>query len=123
MAFERVLVASESVETGTENCDDSHEVSDKFRCWTGIQLMQNHDLSTGADNEPFNEFEAETSQSVPVADNNRETFASHCAFQYGTKTFSLEVESAPNVSNDFAIRVAFSEIGGLSVEVGFLLRC
>lgn len=31
----------------------------------------------------------------------RDAFSSHCAFQYGLKTFSFEVESRPDIRDDF----------------------
>jgi hypothetical protein len=67
-----------------------------------------------------NEINSESCKTVFVGNHKCNDFAAHCSVQYGCKTFSLVIETASDVFDDFGFRVFLLQVFDLPFEVVFL---
>lgn len=111
----------ESVHSAREYVDNIEQVFGKLLFGRERILTENHELSTVGLNDEPDEFTSESRQSVSVGNHNMDAITPHCSFQNGFKSFTSEVEAAPDVFDDFGLRVLFAHEGDLSFEVIFLL--
>lgn len=82
--------------------------------------VENHEPEVVVTRKGLKEFKSEPAQPVFVSDNQLFDLSAHDALQYGEKSFSLKVEAAADVGNDFVIRELLFEESGLSREIVFL---
>jgi hypothetical protein len=117
-----ITVFAETVHSGCEDAKDSEQVLEKLVGWAGVsRFAENHDLSTVALDKPFDKVKAEPCKAVAVGNHNCELIALQAAFQYGFKTFPIEVESAGDVGDNFGVRLFGFKVGNLSLQIVFLL--
>ena len=72
--------------------------------------------------QPLDEFKPESGEAVPVGNHNLELISAVKPLQYGDESLSLPVEASGDVGDVLGVRVEFSHLGGLALEVSPLLR-
>ena len=82
----------------------------------------NHECCARLLKDELQKLGSEATEPVLVHDHNLFDQAGEDAFQKSCKTLSFEVEPAPDVGDDFVVRVRFFEILALSLEVWLLMR-
>lgn len=83
-------------------------------------VVENHELHLLSFEEPFDELESESAESVSMGNGNRAYFSFKRSFQKGFKTFAFEVEPTADVFDDFGFGTPLVEEGDLSFKVCFL---
>ena len=83
-------------------------------------VVENHELHLLSFEEPFDELESESAESVSMGNGNRAYFSFKRSFQKGFKPFAFEVEPTADVFDDFGFGTLLVEEGDLSFKVCFL---
>jgi len=119
--LDRLTVCAESGQPSGKDSEDGEQVLGKLVGGGERNMIENHDAATVRLDQPLDEIKAEPRQLVSVGDHNVADFAAQDAFQYGTQSLALEVESAADVGNDGVIGESFAHEGDLAVKVVALL--
>lgn len=118
--FRGFAVSAETVEPFGKDMHDRQEVFGEFDFGRLFVVVENHELDSVALEEPSEELESESAESVTVGHGNRSYVSVKRSSQKGFKTFALEVEPAADVFDNFGAGAAFLEEGDLSFKVCFL---
>ena len=79
--------------------------------------IENQDFAAVSLNEVTEQVEAEPGKPIPVGNHKFELVPAQKSFQYGTQTFSFEVEARRDVFDDFCLRVDAVHSVDLSFEI------
>ena len=99
---------------------DRQEVFGKLGFGRLMLVVENHELHLLSFEEPSDEIESESAESVSMGNGNRAYFSVKRSFQKGFKPFAFEVEAAADVFDDFGVGTPLAEEGDLSFEVCLL---
>lgn len=99
---------------------DRQEVLGELDLGRLVLVVENHELHLLPLEEPSDELESESAESVSMGNGNRAYFSVKRSFQKGSKPFAFEVEPAADVFDDFGFGAPVAEEGDLSFEVRFL---
>ena len=83
-------------------------------------VVENHELDALPLEEPLDELESESAESVGVGNGNRAYSPLQRSFQNGFKPPAFEVEPAADVSDDLCARAPVAHVRNLTLEVGLL---
>lgn len=100
--------------------DDSEKVFDEFVSLAVNFLIENHEFDSFRLQDPLDEVEPKPTDAVPMGNHNFRDRSFVREFQNGFKTLALEVESRPDIRDNFVVWEAFLHVLDLSLEV-FLL--
>ncbi len=97
------------------------QVASKFLFGRLLDVVENHEFSAVALDKPSDEFVPKSAKAVFVGNHNLLDISFDCRFQYGSKTFSFEIEPRTNVFDDFVFWVFSSHEFDLAVKIVSLL--
>jgi hypothetical protein len=100
---------------------DRQEIFGELLLGRGALVTENHELDALALEDPADEFETESAESIAVGNAHFLYVSTKRSFQNGAKAFSLEVEARADISNDFVAGALILHEGDLPLEVIFLL--
>lgn len=119
MRFARMT--SPAVHFAREVVEYGEQVLGEFIFGATQSLIENHDFPAVLLNEASKQVESKPTESVTVGNHNLELVSAQNASQYGLKPFAFEVESTPDVFDDFRLRINRLESLALSFKVVTLL--
>ena len=109
-----------SAQTVRKDMHDRHEIFGELGLWRLVLVVENHELHLLPLEQPSDELESESAESVSVGNGNRAYFSVKRSFQKGFKPFALEVEAAADVFDDVGVWAPVAEVGDLAFEVCLL---
>ena len=96
--------------------ENLQQIGSKFLFGAVSSLVENHDFSTVLLDKISNDFAAEAGESIPMGDHNSEFITAQDPVQYPLESFSLEVDAAAEVLDNFRFWELFLHVGDLRGE-------
>jgi hypothetical protein len=115
------MVSSKTMHPTREDVEDAEKILGEFSLGRVRNIVENQEFSTVRFNQILEKLKPETAKAISVGDDKRELISAHESVQYGTKSFSLEVEGTSNVFDNFCFWELPSYEDDLSGEVVSLL--
>jgi hypothetical protein len=99
---------------------DAEEIVGQLLFWRASFGVEDCDADVVEKEDPFEEFEGESTKTVPCGHDNLFDISLHREFQNGRKAFTFPVDTAGNVGDDKTVGTSDVEVSDLSLEVVFL---
>jgi hypothetical protein len=116
----RFGVLSTSVVAGCKDGENFHDVFHELVSRVGLGFFHSVQYGSKLTEQPLEELESETGESVRMGDHNCFDISFEELFQNGKKSWALVVDSTSNVFDESILRVFMLEEGGLAGEIASL---